>query len=175
MRLQASVSIAFKNTYEFTKVLKRLIQCGIKNIKADSINNYIHFELENINIKNINIIFECLNEFKEIFLIADLKAYMNIPNSKLDDMIKTLNIRKMPLLYPYRIIAVINYNNYLLAIQKTSNRNVYLIRCIGGKNVDVVLPPSSLLFIGPIDTVRNEISRCTDILNSILNNIGKNP
>ncbi len=170
MRLQASISIALKNTYEFTKVLKRLIQCGIKNIKADSINNYIRFEL-----KNINIVFECLNEFKEIFLIVDLKAYINISNSRLDDMIKTLNLRKTPLLYPYRIIAVINYNNYLLAIQKTSNRNVYLIRCIGGKNIDVVLPPSSLLFIGSIDIVRNEISKCINILNSVLNNIEKNP
>jgi hypothetical protein len=170
MKLQASVSIALKNTYEFTKVLKRLIQCGVKNIKADSISNYIRFELE-----NINIVFECLNEFKEIFLIVDLKAYINIPNSKLDDMIKSLNLRKMPLLYPYRIIAVINYNNYLLAIQKTSNRNVYLIRCIGGKNVDVVLPPSSLLFIGSIDIVRNEVSKCINILNSVLNNTGKNP
>lgn len=112
--------------------------------------------------------FECLDEFKGIFLTVDLKIFINTPEEKLHKFLTSFNVRRTYTLYPYKIIAVVDGKDYQLILQRTSNRNTYIIRCVKAKNVDIVLPPSAFLFIGSIDSIKNEINKCIETLNKVL-------
>ncbi len=163
MGLHILASITTRNPYEFTKIVKKLTSCGVKNLRAISTDNYISFE-----VNDIDMLFRCLEEFKEIFLTIDLKAYLKISSDKLNEFISLLNAKKMPLSYPYRIIAIISNGNYHLAVHRTSDKNIYLARCLKVKNLDIILSPSSFLFTGTLNTIKNDIDKCVKLINKIL-------
>lgn len=163
MDLYILASIITRDPYEFTKIVKKLTSCEVKNLRANSVDNYINFE-----VNDIDVLFRCLEGFKEIFLTIDLRVYLEISSDKLNKLINLLNAKKMPLSYPYRIIAVISNGNYHLTIHRTSDKNAYLVRCLKAKNLDIVIPPSTFLFTGTLDTIRNDINRCIELLNKKL-------
>lgn len=163
MIIRSSIRIATRDHYEFAKTVKRLSICGAKNLRASSIDNYIYFEAE-----DPDKVFMCLEELGKIFLTVDLKVYLRVSSDRLNELIGSSNAKKMPMLYPYRIVAVVNNKDYHIAIQKTSNKNVYIARCIKVANPDIILSPSTFLFSGTMDTVKGEVRKCIELLNKVL-------
>jgi len=163
MIMRASIRIATRDHYEFTKTVKRLSICGAKNLRASSIDNYIYFEAE-----DLDRVFTCLEDFGKIFLTVDLKVYLRVSSDRLNELISSSNAKKMPMLYPYRIVAIVNNKDYHIAIQKTSNKNVYIARCIRATNPDIILSPSIFLFSGTMDAVKGEVRKCIELLNKVL-------
>ncbi|MCS7110706.1 MAG: hypothetical protein N3D82_01935 [Ignisphaera sp.] len=163
MNLYALVTIIPRNPYEFAKIVKRLTVCNVRNLRANSADNNIHFKVE-----NVDALIGCLEGFDEVFLTVDLRLRLKVLGDRLNELIAVLNAKRMPALYPYRIIAVISSGDYHLAIQRTSNRNIYLIRCLRAKNLDVVLSPSTFLLAGTLDTIKNDINRCSKLLSRAL-------
>lgn len=150
------------NHYEFTRIVRKLATCEVENLRASSADNYISFRVE-----NTDVLIKCLEEFDKVFLTVDLRLRLTAPSSKLNEFIAMIGAEKMPVNHPYRIIAIVSSGDHNLIIQRTARKDTYIVRCLRTRNLDVVLPPSAFLITGTLGSIKNDVSRCYNLLNKL--------
>jgi len=164
-----SIDIDIDPGYGFVRALRSLRNCPHRTMKVDSIAMHIHMDSRGDAKKFL----ECVSSV-EGYASIDIKLCLSADDEKaLLRTLRSIGYSIVPRAISTRIAAMKRVEGGAVIVERTSRPGTYLLRLARGSRIEIPIPPSTYVVVGPTKEACTSAQRVAEALEQEFRNIAK--
>ncbi len=164
MPFQLLIDLTVDPLYGFVKALRIIMECGAENIKSDSERLFIHIDWEGNNKEFI----QCISRINALASVEPrYRFYVCLYDENMDlrKVFKSLGYSLIPSALSTRVFAYRKLDeSFTLVVEKTSHKDMFILRCVQGRVLPYMLTPSMYTIYGKLSDISTQVLKILELL-----------